>query len=65
MVLEYLGGASVRAGSEEFSTETQSEFAKLKSAVNELERYGFVEDPTGKREFFSVTGDGYEAVEKS
>lgn len=61
-----LSGTSVSAGKTVFCNEATARLEAIwTEAVEELEKRGFVSDPTGKKEVFKVTRSGYEYNEKS
>ncbi|WP_427788497.1 hypothetical protein [Brevundimonas diminuta] len=64
MLNEYLGGASVQAGSETFPANTRKELAKLKAGIQDLTSAGLIEDRSYKGEIFEVTHAGYQYAEE-
>ena len=64
MLNEYLGGASVQAGSETFPADTRKELAKWKAGIQDLRNAGLLEDRGYKGEIFEVTHAGYEYAEQ-
>lgn len=64
MLSEYLGGASVQAGSETFPAGTRKELAKWKAGIQDLRNAGLIEDRGYKGEIFEVTHAGYEYAEQ-
>lgn len=61
-----LSGTSVSVGKTVFCNEATARLEAIwTEAVEELEKRGFVSDPTGKEEIFKVTRSGYEYNEKS
>ncbi|MGA0565640.1 hypothetical protein ACO2RV_24775 [Ancylobacter sp. VNQ12] len=61
---EYIGGASIQAGSEIFPANTRKELAKWKSGIQDLRNAGLIEDRGYKGEIFEVTHAGYEYAER-
>lgn len=63
--IQFLGGTKVETNGRQFvgSNEPRT-VAKWTSAIDELERYGFIEDKAGNGEVFFVTSDGYNRADR-
>lgn len=65
MTLRTMSGYHVQAGNDQlFDGQNPREEARWRSAVNQLNSYGLIEDVNGKGEIFRLSDSGYEAAEK-